>query len=221
MASTNFKFRHVTIIFDEIELYFHPEMQRTFIANLIDGISQLSLKNIRSIQIMLVTHSPFILSDIPKINVLFLKSDGHASAQEDMKTFGANIHHILKNSFFLKDGTMGQFAQKEINKIIQEINFCKYSYQLNFTREKYLTGNNLEFEKRRIKMANYIMLGTLSTELYNEDMDDYSIIQHGIELYDNRYDYWCSMVEIIEEPIIRESLKKQIKEIEKYVDNKD
>ena len=221
VTSTNFKFRHVTIIFDEIELYFHPEMQRTFIANLIDGISQLSLKNIRSIQIMLVTHSPFILSDIPKINVLFLKSDGHASAQEDMKTFGANIHHILKNSFFLKDGTMGQFAQKEINKIIQEINFCKYSYQLNFTREKYLTGNNLEFEKRRIKMANYIMLGTLSTELYNEDMDDYSIIQHGIELYDNRYDYWCSMVEIIEEPIIRESLKKQIKEIEKYVDNKD
>lgn len=71
VASTNFKFRHVTIIFDEIELYFHPEMQRTFIANLIDGISQLSLKNIRSIQIMLVTHSPFILSDIPKINVLF------------------------------------------------------------------------------------------------------------------------------------------------------
>ena len=100
VTSTNFKFRHVTIIFDEIELYFHPEMQRTFIANLIDGISQLSLKNIRSIQIMLVTHSPFILSDIPKINVLFLKSDGHASAQEDMKTFGANIHHILKNSFF-------------------------------------------------------------------------------------------------------------------------
>lgn len=221
VTSTNFKFRHVTIIFDEIELYFHPEMQRTFIANLIDGISQLSLKNIRSIQIMLVTHSPFILSDIPKINVLFLKSDGHASTQEDMKTFGANIHHILKNSFFLKDGTMGQFAQKEINKIIQEINFCKYCYQLNFIREKYLTGNNLEFEKRRIKMANYIMLGTLSTELYNEDMDDNSIIQYGMELYDNRYNYWCSMVEIIEEPIIRESLKKQIKEIEKYVDNKD
>lgn len=121
----------------------------------------------------------------------------------------------------MKDGTMGQFAQKEINKIIQEINFCKYCYQLNFIREKYLTGNNLEFEKRRIKMANYIMLGTLSTELYNEDMDDNSIIQYGMELYDNRYDYWCSMVEIIEEPIIRESLKKQIKEIEKYVDNKD
>ena len=100
---------------------------------------------------------------------------------------------------------MGQFAQKEINKIIQEINFCKYCYQLNFIREKYLTGNNLEFEKRRIKMANYIMLGTLSTELYNEDMDDNSIIQYGMELYDNRYDYWCSMVEIIEEPIIRES----------------
>lgn len=68
-----------------------------------------------------------------------------------MKTFGANIHHILKNSFFLKDGTMGQFAQKEINKIIQEINFCKYCYQLNFIREKYLTGNNLEFEKGESK----------------------------------------------------------------------
>ena len=112
VTSTNFKFRHVTIIFDEIELYFHPEMQRTFIANLIDGISQLSLKNIRSIQIMLVTHSPFILSDIPKINVLFLKSDGHASAQEDMKTFGANIHHILKNSFFFERWNNGTICSK-------------------------------------------------------------------------------------------------------------
>lgn len=60
-------------------------------------------------------------------------------------------------------------------------------------------------------MANYIMLGTLSTELYNEDMDENSIIQYGIKLFYNRYDYWCRMVEIIEEPIIRESLKNKLK----------
>ena len=59
---------------EEIELYFHPEWQRSFTCNLMEIIGQLTFKQIRSINVLYVTHSPYILSDIPKTNVLFLKN---------------------------------------------------------------------------------------------------------------------------------------------------
>ncbi|MBR5596526.1 MAG: AAA family ATPase [Bacteroidaceae bacterium] len=219
ITPTNFKYEHVTLIFDEIELYFHPEMQRTFVANLLDGIRQLNLSHIRSLQIMMVTHSPFILSDIPKSNVLFLKKDGYSIPQNGMKTFGANIHHILKNSFFLQDGTMGLFAQKTINSLIQETNFCKYCYQLNAINK---SGKNEEKRKEAKlwhKMKNLMMLNSLPAKLYSKDCDEERMIEEGKILYNKNLDYWQWMSEIIEEPIIRESLKKQINEIKDYVDN--
>lgn len=219
ITPTNFKYEHVTLIFDEIELYFHPEMQRTFIANLLDGIRQLKLSHIRSLQIMMVTHSPFVLSDIPKNNVLFLKKNGYSTCQDEMKTFGANIHHILKNSFFLEDGSMGLFAQKTINKIIQDINFCKYCYQLNALNKSNKSEDKREDAKLWLKMKNLIMLNSLPEELCSENYDEDKMIENGKKLCEENFDYWQRMSEIIEEPIIQGSLKKLINEITDYVDN--
>lgn len=117
------EYYHVAVVFDEVELYYHPDMQRKFVYQLLNGIKQLHLKNIRSLQFIIVTHSPFILSDIPKDNVLFLKKNGHAANVDDMKTFGANIYSILKHSFFLENGAIGEFAQSVIDDIINRINF--------------------------------------------------------------------------------------------------
>lgn len=38
------------------------------------------------------------------------------------KTFGQNIHVLLKNSFFMEDGVTGEFAKQRINKALQIIN---------------------------------------------------------------------------------------------------
>ncbi|WP_145860003.1 ATP-binding cassette domain-containing protein [Pedobacter suwonensis] len=66
----------INIIFDEIELYFHPEYQRKFVAEILKRISELNTPNIRFINLLFLTHSPFILSDIPSVNVLHLEN-GH------------------------------------------------------------------------------------------------------------------------------------------------
>lgn len=217
ITPTNFCYNHVTLIFDEIELYFHPEMQRTFIANLLDGIRQLGLSHIRSIQIMMVTHSPFILSDVPKSNVLFLKKDGYPTREDSMKTFGANIHHILKNSFFLQNGAMGLYAQKEINRIIQEINYCKFCYQLDSLNDRFKANNNQK--KNYLLMTSHIMLDLLSSDLFSKNMNEKQIVESGKRLFETRYDYWRDMSQIIEEPIIRDTILKQLDELDKYVDN--
>ncbi|MDZ7819458.1 MAG: hypothetical protein U5K55_13030 [Aliarcobacter sp.] len=35
----------------------------------------------------------------------------------ELKTFGANIHTLLSNGFFMSDGLMGEFAKSKINEI--------------------------------------------------------------------------------------------------------
>ncbi len=63
-------YEHLNIILEEIELYFHPELQRTYLKRLFDGIKQIDIPNIKSLNICFVTHSPFVLSDIPARNIL-------------------------------------------------------------------------------------------------------------------------------------------------------
>lgn len=113
------KYKHINLILDEIELYFHPEMQRTFIHELLEAISKLEIKDIKSINIMLLTHSPFILSDIPKDNVLFLQ-DGKP-CEVDTETFGANIHTLYRNSFFMEGAPMGEFAKNKIKSLFERV----------------------------------------------------------------------------------------------------
>src|SRR5690606_25959341 len=99
------KYRHVNVIRDEIELYYHPELQRTYIKDVLDSLDNADLSAIAGINLLFITHSPFILSDIPKSNILFLEDNGMPSANAvKTQTFGANIHDLLKESFFLQDG---------------------------------------------------------------------------------------------------------------------
>jgi predicted ATP-binding protein involved in virulence len=83
---------------DEVELYFHPDFQKRIVTELLAGISHLSIPNIKSLNILFSTHSPFILSDIPKRHVLAI-DDGHPLPAEN-ETFGANIHDLLADSFY-------------------------------------------------------------------------------------------------------------------------
>ncbi|CAM3435496.1 hypothetical protein [Flavobacterium chungbukense] len=132
------KFPYINLILDEIELYAHPEMQRKYIKELIDGINKLKINNIKSINILFITHSPFILSDIPKQNILYLKVEKSIHNNErihvaipqpinDKNSFGANITDLLSDSFFINNGLMGDFAKEKINEIIDLLNAIQVS----------------------------------------------------------------------------------------------
>lgn len=110
-------YHHVNLIFDEAELYFHPEYQRSFILNLISILSSgfIDKRRIRSVNILMVTHSPYLLSDIPEQNILFLDENG---SHRKEPTFAANIYDLLKEGFFMNSG-IGAFATMKINRILQ------------------------------------------------------------------------------------------------------
>ena len=121
IASGNIQYRYVNLIFEEIELYFHPAYQQGFIKFLLEQIVALGLSHIKGINICFVTHSPFILSDIPRSNVIFLE-DGEPVEHMQENTFGANIHALLQHGFLLEGVTMGTFAKDKINLLFERLN---------------------------------------------------------------------------------------------------
>lgn len=113
------RYSNALIIFEEVELYFHPQLQKQLIKNLLDGIKQMHFKHIKSIQIIFVTHSPFILSDIPTENILALKKD--CTETKELKTFSANIYDILNTIFFMEEGAIGDYAQWIIQFVLERL----------------------------------------------------------------------------------------------------
>lgn len=210
------QYEYVNVIFDEIELYFHPEMQRTFVYYLLDGLSQMQFRKLGNIQIMLVTHSPFILSDIPKENVLFLSKNGVPQNIKNMCTFGANIHTMLKHSFFLHDGSMGKYAQNTINEIVSKINRYIFIHQFKEIKET-LNSNEREWKLNYFKQCNSFILVKSFTE------EEVLLLENG--KYDTllRNEYKdckdvISIISLIQEPIIKSSLQEQLRKWRNYVD---
>lgn len=116
--------RRVLVILEEIELYFHPEWQRQVVDKLIRHINICKFEHIKRIHLLLVSHSPFVLSDIPKPNVMFVDQGLHITEGdkrcEQLEAFGANIHEMLSHSFFL-NRLMGDFAVHKINEWITRL----------------------------------------------------------------------------------------------------
>ncbi|RZV19504.1 AAA family ATPase [Aliarcobacter butzleri] len=104
----------ITILLDEIENTLHPNWQKKILNYLIS----LGIKYNIEFNIIIASHSPFILSDLPKENIIFLEKGKQVYPFEDGKqTFGANIHTLLSHGFFMKDGLMGEFAKEKINQV--------------------------------------------------------------------------------------------------------
>ena len=112
-------YHHINLIFDEAELYYHPEYQRQYIKRLLERLAMCHINrtNIRSINIIIVTHSPFILSDLPETNILFLDKSEEYTNEKTSTTLGANIYDLLKNGFFL-EYAIGDLIQMKLREIL-------------------------------------------------------------------------------------------------------
>jgi hypothetical protein len=124
------------VLIDEGETTLHPNWQKLYMKYIIDFF-QSNIKN-KKIHIIFSSHSPFILSDLPKENVIFLEKDENGNCKNvtketNINTFGANIHTLLANGFFMKDGLMGEFAKEKIQSVI---NFLSNESESNLDQQK-------------------------------------------------------------------------------------
>lgn len=121
-AEDGISYKYFNIILDEIELYFHPEFQRIFINELIKSINYLKGFNYKY-NIVFLTHSPFILSDIPTANILKLDKGNIKNNSTDEETYAANVHDLLANDFFLENGFMGEYAKQKIKDLLKYLTY--------------------------------------------------------------------------------------------------
>ncbi|MES2328165.1 MAG: AAA family ATPase [Bacteroidota bacterium] len=118
------------LLIDEFDIGFHPLWQRKFLKKWItfleSYINQSNRRNIK-VQLILTSHSPFVVSDLPKQCINFLsKEEGEQFSKVDNlhahhETFGANIHELYSDSFFLSGALMGDFAKSKIDALFQQL----------------------------------------------------------------------------------------------------
>lgn len=156
------KYNNVTLFMDEIEICFHPEYQKRFLSLLLDLIKSQELNKKLCINIIVATHSPFILSDIPQSNILFLENGKVVDTKFLKNPFCGNVNDILHQSFFLHNGFMGDFAKNLINGLIvylsPQVNISEYE---NFDFDK-------ESAKALIDMIGEPILRESLLQLYNK-----------------------------------------------------
>lgn len=189
-------YSNVCIILEEIELYFHPQFQKNLIKYILDGIKQMSFVHIEGIQLMMVTHSPFVLSDIPTSNILALENGMQSDTK--LQTFGANIYDMLNTSFFLHNSTIGDFAQWLIGRIILILKIYENpQYGINMLDdENEKNGVDKEF------MDKYLVAQENSKSWNME------IIKH-----DYPQDYIGYLIDMIDEPLAKMALLQKYYEI--------
>jgi hypothetical protein len=115
-------FEYLYILIDEGELGFHPQWQKEYLLKLLDFINQL-FKGYK-VQLFLTSHSPFLVSDLPKTNLIFLERDNDKTKVTDPgieETFAGNIHELFTNKFFIKDDVTGAFAHYKIKQELVDI----------------------------------------------------------------------------------------------------
>lgn len=130
---------YITFLFDEVETYLHPEWSRRFLYELIEELERYEDKKFK---LIFATHSPFLIADVLAKDCIYLSKDEEgkikSEIKEDVKTFGANIIDLFKNTMFL-ESTFGKFATEKIKGVVDKIEKAEnYSQIKNNTEVKFI-----------------------------------------------------------------------------------
>lgn len=122
----NERFETVLIFLDEPDESFHPEWSRKYIYYLTSFLNSVEVSRDFRYQICISTHSPFMISDIPKEYITCLKitnkENGEIKRESIKAEFGlmSNFYDIIKNDFFISS-PIGEFAKVKFDNILEEI----------------------------------------------------------------------------------------------------
>lgn len=175
------------LLLDEPDLTIHPIWQRNYLNDLIHFSKKIGKK----IHFIITSHSPFLISDLPKENVIFLekyKKDEDKNQKEGNckiatpdinQTFGANIHTLLSNGFFMSDGLMGKFAKNKINEIKKFYELIQKLQNKGKIKNKNLWKKSYERRKTRFGNIQKIIGEPFLQSIIKNYLDELEIIFNG------------------------------------------
>ncbi|MBY0009643.1 AAA family ATPase [Paenibacillus typhae] len=115
----------ILLLIDEPDASFHPEWSRRYIANLVKFLEKGNFTRAVKFQILLTTHSPFMVSDVPKEHINCIKitmDNGEIKRTVQQADFGlmSNIYDIMKSDFFI-GAPIGEFASQIFKRLLNKI----------------------------------------------------------------------------------------------------
>lgn len=104
------------VLIDEPETHLHPKWIRNYIKLLKDIIGDIHC------HVIIATHAPLIISDIPKESIIMLKRNEHLIEQSYIQeeTIGLEYEEVLKRIFEFND-IKGTVLESYENKILESI----------------------------------------------------------------------------------------------------
>lgn len=200
------------LLLDEADLGYHPEWKKRFVNSIVKSLPLFfKFKNQQSkIQIIFTTHDPLTLSDIPKQNVLFLDKNFEGITfvnKENKETFGANIHDLLADSFFISDGLMGDFSKEKIDETILWLRYKLLEKEIQQSKDDTLLIKHKQQKLTQITEDNE-WLSESSQKIHRQliDLVDEPLLKYKLnEMY----------YQIFPKEIDKEEAKRRINEIAK------
>jgi restriction system-associated AAA family ATPase len=118
-----FKNTNSLFLLDEPETHFNPDWRAKFVSTLRDSLKDpLEKEHLR--EILITSHSPFIISDCHEENVLVFKKDletGKVSADRPgFNTFGASVNQITLK-VFEKHETIGSYSNSVYTTLYERL----------------------------------------------------------------------------------------------------
>lgn len=115
------KDKSALLLLDEPETHFNPDWRSKFIRTLKKSLDHSQSNNLMT-DILITSHSPFIISDCYPDKVIAFKKGKQPINARDMnfRTYGTSVDIIMEN-IFKKRNTIGDLSRKEIEGIQKEI----------------------------------------------------------------------------------------------------
>ncbi len=114
-----FKDEPALFLLDEPETHFNPDWRARLISSLRNCMATNRDSHIMR-DLLISSHSPFIISDCHEENVLIFKKDEESGeiscSRPDFKTFGASVNKITMKTFGKRE-TIGGFAQQKMDEL--------------------------------------------------------------------------------------------------------
>lgn len=110
------------LLLDEPDRTFHPEWISNYIFKLTEILNHYGEESGISFQVIITTHSPFMVSDILKEDIYIIKNENEYKKIINAEYgFASNYYDIMEDTFFLTN-SVGEFARNKIENINTQIN---------------------------------------------------------------------------------------------------
>ena len=144
------KDRRTIMLLDEPETHFNPDWRSQFISILDESITAGGSNNLMT-DVLLTSHSPFIISDCLPDNVIFFSRnresryvEAKTAKEMGFNTYGASVNYILKN--FFNTEFLGSKSLNEMKRLIKEGSLD----ELTAATERFSESGKKQFLYKRI-----------------------------------------------------------------------